>query len=251
MKTNPDYLGKEDIKVILRAADDIIAQAGRTMLAKILKGSREKKLLQFGLDQCPAYGRFRREKIEEVMKKIDWMIDYDFLDIEYVGKLPMIVFTERGWMIEADQRADEFLSEWNLWLEQGKPSPDMTYLKDRNREMILLFLEKIKETQDEKYIPYLEAWKKIDYKKVKTAIRETIKGLESNEPMNHQSLLEREAIIHEALQGKAPSDLVLKCQECGNRFTFTISEQQFNKQKGFRYPKRCKKCREKGYDSYY
>lgn len=244
MKTNPDYLGKEDIKAILRAADEIIAQAGRTMLAKILKGSREKKLLQLGLDQCPEYGRFHFEKIEEVMKKIDWMIDYGFLDIESFGKLPIIVFTERGWMIEADQRADEFLSEWNFCLEQGKPIPDMTYLKDRNREMILLFLEKIKETQDEKYIPYLEAWEKIDYKKVKSAIRETIKALESNEPLNHQQLLEREAIIHEALQGKAPSDLVLKCQVCGNRFTFTISEQQIYKQKGFHYPKRCKKCRE-------
>ncbi|MGJ7923057.1 RQC-minor-1 family DNA-binding protein [Neobacillus sp. LXY-4] len=88
------------------------------------------------------------------------MIDNDFLDIKYFGKLPMIIFTERGWMIEANERADEFLREWDQWLEEGRSNPEMSYLKDRNRNMILLLLEKIKETKDKKYIPYLEAWEK-------------------------------------------------------------------------------------------
>ncbi|WP_261176917.1 RQC-minor-1 family DNA-binding protein [Anaerobacillus sp. CMMVII] len=81
----------EEIKVILRAADEIIARGGRTLLAKILKGSREKKVLELGLDSCPVYGYFKSEKLEEIIQKIDWMVDYDFLDIEYHGKLPMII----------------------------------------------------------------------------------------------------------------------------------------------------------------
>ncbi|MCD8501608.1 MAG: hypothetical protein LRY71_07990 [Bacillaceae bacterium] len=101
-KSNKRYLSEEDKRAILRAADEIIAQGGRTLLAKILKGSREKKIIQLGLDKCPVYGYFKSEKIEEVMNIIDWMIDYDFLDIEYSGKLPMIIFTERGWQIEAE-----------------------------------------------------------------------------------------------------------------------------------------------------
>jgi len=28
----------------------------RNMLARILKGSKDKKILEFGLDQCPTYG---------------------------------------------------------------------------------------------------------------------------------------------------------------------------------------------------
>lgn len=36
-------LPEADIRAILRAADELIATGGRTLLAKILKGSREKK----------------------------------------------------------------------------------------------------------------------------------------------------------------------------------------------------------------
>lgn len=244
-KSNNSHLSEEDKRSILRAADEIISQGGRTLLAKILKGSREKKVLQLGLDKCPVYGYFKSEKLEAVMEKIDWMIDYDFLDIEYSGKLPMIIFTERGWQIEADQRADEFLREWEQWIEQGIRHPDMSYSKDRNREMIFLLLEKVKETQDKRYIPYLKAWAEIDYKKVKTKVQEVIKALELNEPIDRQSVLKRKASIKEVLEGAAPQDLILKCYECGERFLFTVGEQQFYKQKGFVHPKRCEKCRDK------
>jgi hypothetical protein len=38
-------LNQQEIRFILRAADAIIASGGRTLLAKILKGSKEKKVL--------------------------------------------------------------------------------------------------------------------------------------------------------------------------------------------------------------
>ncbi|WP_174614582.1 RQC-minor-1 family DNA-binding protein [Virgibacillus ihumii] len=244
-KHTSKQLAEADIRAILRAADEIIAEGGRTLLAKILKGSREKKVLLLGLNDCPTYGWFRAEKLEGVMHKIDWMIAHDFLDIQYSGKLPMIIFTDRGWEIEADQRADEFLSEWDQWLEDGEPSPDMYYLKDRNRHIILLFLEKIGETGDSKYIPYLKEWEIVDYKKVRAKIRSTIDKLEAKSPIDLSAVNERTESIHEALKGEAPQDLLLKCWECGDRFTFSVGEQQFYKQKGFVYPKRCPKCREK------
>ncbi len=41
-------------------------------------------------------------------------------------------------------------------------------------------------------------------------------------------------------------DETLKCQDCGNPFTFTASEQDFYAQKGFNNkPKRCPDCRRK------
>ncbi|WP_188456245.1 RQC-minor-1 family DNA-binding protein [Virgibacillus oceani] len=248
MSSKIERLSEEEILAILRAADTIIAQGGRTFLAKILKGSREKKVLQLGLDTCPTYGYFRSEKVDDIMLKVDWMIDYDFLDIQYSGKLPMVVFTERGWQIEANQFADEFLREWRQWLKEGKHAPDMNYLKDRNRHMILLFLEKIKETGNAHFIPFLKEWEKVEYKKFRAAIKQTITALETNETLDHQLISERNASIKEALKGSAPEDIILKCWECGNRFTFTIGEQQFYKSKGFVHPKRCKNCREKRYD---
>jgi Probable zinc-ribbon domain/RQC domain len=238
-------LSEEDIKVILRAADEIIGQGGRTLLAKILKGSREKKVLQLELDKCPVYGYFKSESIDSITDKIDWMIDFEFFTIHYSGKLPMIVYTERGWHIESVQYADELLHEWKVWIQQGKLDPDMTYLKDRNREMILLMLEKVKESGNQDFIPYLKCWENIEYKKVKEAIRTTIKALENQEPMNEQVVLERTEAYNEAIKGSAPQDLRLKCWECGTRFTFTVDEQKCFKKKGFKLPKTCKRCRNK------
>lgn len=39
------------------------------------------------------------------------------------------------------------------------------------------------------------------------------------------------------------TDIELKCQDCGNTFTFTVNEQKFYEEKGFVPPKRCKSCR--------
>lgn len=245
MKSDVDQLTEIEIRTILRAADEIIGMGGRTLLTKILRGSREKKVLELGLNTCPSYGYFKSEKLEVVKDKIAWMIDYDFLDIEYDGKLPMIVYTERGWEIASDQYADEFLREWDNWLSEGQPVPDMNYLKDRNREMIFLFLDKVQVTGDSKYIPYLEAWKVIDYKKVKARIQQVIDALDANEAVDKQSIRERDASIQMALTGVVPQDFLIKCWVCGNRFTFTVGEQHFYKEMGFEAPRKCPSCRDK------
>ena len=59
-------------------------------------------------------------------------------------------------------------------LESGSNLFNMRYLKDKNRGLILLLLQKIEETKDSKYIPILEAWEKIDCKKVVKRIRQVI-----------------------------------------------------------------------------
>lgn len=180
------------------------------------------------------------------MKKIDRMIDYDFLEIQYSGKLPMIVYTERGWHIESDQYADELLNEWREWVRQGKQDPDMSYLKDRNRGMILLLLQKIQESGEQAFIPYLELWEQVDYKKVREEIRKTIDVLNGNEPVDFSTEGERTTSIEEALKGLEPSDYLLKCWVCGDRFVFSLGEQQFFKKRGLSHPKRCQECRDEG-----
>ncbi|WP_232334463.1 hypothetical protein [Oceanobacillus sp. AG] len=66
-------------------------------------------MLELELDKSPVYGYFQSETIAAITEKVDWMIEHDFLEIFYSDKLPMIVYTDRGWQIEANQRADEFL----------------------------------------------------------------------------------------------------------------------------------------------
>ncbi|MBM4765340.1 hypothetical protein GNT69_24250 [Bacillus sp. B15-48] len=163
----------------------------------------------------------------------------------------MVIFTDRGWLIETDQYADELLNEWKEWIKQGKQNPDMNYLKDRNRGMILLLLDKIKESGNQAFIPYLELWEKIDYKKVRNEIRTTINVLNKKESIDHSAIEERIESFKTALKGIEPHDQLLKCWGCGERFTFTTGEQQFFKRKGFSYLKRCKKCRNEMDDEFF
>ncbi|WP_245154042.1 RQC-minor-1 family DNA-binding protein [Jeotgalibacillus proteolyticus] len=231
----------------MRAADSIIAEGGKTLLAKILKGSKDKKVLQLGLDKNPSYGFYKGVKLDDVLQKIEWMIDYRFLEIKYFRKLPLITFTDLGWLIERDQYTDEFINEWREWIREGKQNPDMSYLKDRNREMILLLLDKVKESGDQSFIPYLELWAKVDYKKVKAEIQYTIDVLKSNEPVSHSLAEKRQDEVNEALKGVIPHDIRMKCWSCTRRFTWTIGEQKFYREKGLSYPKKCKICRGKGF----
>ena len=170
-----------EIKAILRGADDLIKSGGRSMLAKILKGSRDKKVLELGLDKSPVYGFFKEVTLEEITAKIDWLIIHNYLDIEYDGRLPLLVYTDKGWVIEKDTFTDELLDRLRGMLESGDFSFVLD-LKDRNRPMILLLLDKIKATKDKRFIPLLQAWAEIDYKKVKLAINEVIESLERQQP---------------------------------------------------------------------
>jgi len=176
-KGNIRSLPMDEMKAILRAADDIVGVGGRSLLAKILKGSKDKKVLELKLNENPSYGFYKHITIEEIQHRIDWMILSDYLEIIYSGRLPIIVFSDKGWEIERDQFADELLAEWEMWVKESVTPVSMEYLKDRNREMMLLFLEKVKQTKNQAFIPFLKQWEKIEYKKMKKAIREVIEEI--------------------------------------------------------------------------
>ena len=171
-------LGEEEIKAILRAADELIATGGRSMLAKILKGSKDKKVLEHELDQCPVYGYYREQTLQEITHKVDWMILNGYLEIEYQDRLPMLIFSPLGWEIERETYAEELLQKLAA-LSDGTDYNFVQDLKDRNRGMILLLIKKIKQTRNPKFIPLLQAWKEIEYKKVQAEIQKTIDSLSS------------------------------------------------------------------------
>jgi len=167
-----------ELKTILRGADELIMKGGRSLLAKILKGSRDKTLKEKKLDKCPVYGSFRELALREITAKVDRAIVDGYLDIEYDYRLPLLVFTDRGWEIEMDTYSDELLKGFDLMIEKGMLL-DMCYLKGRNRPMIFLFLDKVAATKNSKYIPLLRVWEKIDYRKIIAKINWVIRQIES------------------------------------------------------------------------
>lgn len=178
-----DPLSDEDIRIILRGADEFIATAGRNMLCKILKGSRERKLLELGLDACPIYGHFTHLPMAEVQAMVDWTILNGYLRIDYNWRMPTLVYTAVGWEIERETFAKELLGEFDAMIEAqqdaDQPHFDMLYLKDRARDMIMLLLDLVEESGDAKYIPLLQAWKQVDYKKVQQRINQVIRTIEA------------------------------------------------------------------------
>lgn len=172
-----EKLPDEEIVAILRGADDLIMTGGRSMLSKILKGSRAKKILDLGLDQSPVYGYYAHLTVEEILARVDWVIVNGYLTIDYDYKLPLLRYTKRGWEIERESYANELLIDFDEMLETGSGLYDMSYLKDRARDMILLLLDKVEATGDRKYIPLLEAWAEIDAKKVRQRINQVLSSL--------------------------------------------------------------------------
>jgi hypothetical protein len=174
-------LGASEIAAILRGADAMIGRGGRTQLSKLLKGSREKSVIEHGLDHNLSYGFYWDLSLDEILHRIDWVIEHRYLDIEYDYRLPVLVFTDRGWAIEVVTMAEELLRRLDACLAAG-PLYDVAHLKDRNRELIFLLLAKVEASGRRDFIPLLLAWSEIDYAKVRARIASVIRSLENERP---------------------------------------------------------------------
>lgn len=164
-------LPMEDIRVILRGADELISTGGRSMLAKILKGSKDKKILEYKLNECPAYGYYHDMKLDDISKCIDWMIKKDYLRIKYDYRLPLLVFSEKGWEIEIETFAKELYQRFCLDIKE-KNARVIFEMKDVNRQVVMLVLDKIEKDGTEEFSTCLEAWKLMEVKKVAVRIAE-------------------------------------------------------------------------------
>lgn len=164
-------LPQEDIRMILRGADELISTGGRSMLAKILKGSKDKRIFEYKLNECPAYGYYQDMKLDDISKCIDWMIKKDYLRIEYDYRLPLLVFSEKGWQIEKETFAQELYRRMCLDVTEKKGRV-IFEMKEVNRQVVMCVLDKIEKEGTEEFLPYLEAWKMLEVKKVAARISE-------------------------------------------------------------------------------
>ncbi len=173
-------LSEVELRAILRGADDLIMSGGRSLLAKVLKGSRAKEVLDLTLNESPVYGFYEHLSEDDILARIDWVILHEYLAIAYDYRLPLLRYTPQGWDIEKETYAKELLHGFDEMLTKSHLPYDMSYLKDRSRDMIWLLLDKVEASQERKYIPLLEAWEQVDYKKVKERIQQVIAHLNQN-----------------------------------------------------------------------
>ena len=109
--------------------------------------------------------------LDDITKCIDWMIKEDYLRIEYDYRLPLLVFSEKGWQIEKETLAQELYQRMCLDVEEKKARV-IFEMKEVNRQVVMRVLDKIEKEGTEEFLPYLEAWKMLEVKKVAARIAE-------------------------------------------------------------------------------
>lgn len=173
-------LNSQEIVMILRAADELINTGGRNMLVKILKGSKDKKILEYGLQACPAYGFYQQLTMEEIGHRVDWTIRKGFLEIEYNGRLPMLKFSEIGWQIERETYAEELFQKF-VSSAAEKEGSIVFQMEPVNRQVKHILLEKLGEKGTADMIPLLAAWKVLEVKKIQSRLGGIIRALEEKQ----------------------------------------------------------------------
>ncbi|PKG21546.1 DNA helicase RecQ [Niallia nealsonii] len=68
---------------------------GKTMIAQVLTGSRNKKLLDFSLDKIKTYGIMNQQSAKEVSDFIEFLISDAYIEVT-TGALPLLKVTEKG-----------------------------------------------------------------------------------------------------------------------------------------------------------
>ncbi len=174
-------LPSDEIVTILRGADDLIMRGGRSLLAKLLKGSRDNQILERGLENSPAHGSLRSLSREEILARIDWLILNEYLAIEYDYRLPLLVYAPRGWEIERETFAVEIHGRVDNLIAAGETAPDLAWLNDLNRQVVLRLLERIEASGDARYLPALEAWAENTFNKIRKRIHHVVENLKNRQ----------------------------------------------------------------------
>ena len=169
-------LSEEEIRIILRGADELIMSGGRGLLAKVLKGSRQKVVFEHNLDRSPVYGALSDLSLVQITARIDWLIIHNYLRIEYDYRLPLLVYSDRGWAIERETYADELLERLDRLLAAGDARLELDWLTEMNPDVLKRVLEIIGQRNDAKYLPALKRWQKKASRRTGLWIREAIRA---------------------------------------------------------------------------
>lgn len=85
----------EDVQKVLSCVIRMGQRFGKTMIAQVLTGSRNKKVIDFGFDKLTTYGILRGTSAKEVSDFIEFIISENYLGVEH-GQFPIIYVTANG-----------------------------------------------------------------------------------------------------------------------------------------------------------
>jgi hypothetical protein len=117
------------------------------------------------------------------------LIINNYLKVYYDYKLPLLVYTDKGWAIEKETYACELIGELYAQIEEDTFRQNMVWLNEKDRPLILLLLDKIGQTQDPRFLPLLTHWKSDTFIKIATRIKQVSHAIREHNGLweKHQS----------------------------------------------------------------
>lgn len=85
----------EDVQKVLSCVIRMGQRFGKTMIAQVLTGSRNKKVIDFGFDKLTTYGIMKERSAKEVSDFIEFIISENYLGVEN-GQFPIIYVSKAG-----------------------------------------------------------------------------------------------------------------------------------------------------------
>lgn len=85
----------EDVQKVLSCVIRMGQRFGKTMIAQVLTGSRNKKVIDFGFNKLTTYGLMKGQSAKDISDFIEFLISENFLGVEN-GQFPTIYVSEQG-----------------------------------------------------------------------------------------------------------------------------------------------------------
>lgn len=159
----------EELAAILHGADSVVHRGGRSQLAKLLKGSRDKRILELGLDSDGSYGALSHLMLDEISHRVDWAIEKGYLGYYYEWRQPLLMFTERGWELEKPVVVEGFYKQFCCDVEDGEMRM-AERMADIKNDVQLDVIDLIAQRCDERCLEHLETWSNKTTKRIRKKI---------------------------------------------------------------------------------
>lgn len=85
----------EDVQKVLSCVIRMGQRFGKAMIAQVLTGSRNKKVIEFGFDKLSTYGLMKGRSAKDISDFIEFIISESYLGVEN-GQFPTIYVSEQG-----------------------------------------------------------------------------------------------------------------------------------------------------------
>jgi len=159
----------EELAIILHGANSVVHLGGRSQLVKLLKGSRDKRILDRGLDADESYGALSQLTLDEIARRVDWTIEEGYLDYYYEWRQPLLMFTKRGWELERPVAVESEFRCFCQDVEEGEMRM-AERMADIKYDIQLDVIGLIAQRCDGRCLAHLEAWSSVATKRIRKKI---------------------------------------------------------------------------------